>query len=100
VVVVVVAVVAIIAVTVVVPAMIMRYNAVGAFPVAIEESFSIVARSHPDGAFIRGTRPVAIVPPVMAAYGIPVAVDPGKAWARRCGANDNPGPRRGADSNT
>ena len=98
-VVVVVAVVAIIAVTVVVPAMIMRYNAVGAFPVAIEESFSIVARSHPDGAFIRRAGPVAVVPAVMAADRVPVAIDPNESRARRGRPNHHARRRRRADPN-
>ena len=92
-------VVAVIAVTVSIPAVIVCHYAVGAFPVAVEKSFSIVAGSHPDGAFIRRAGPVAVVPAVMAADRVPVAIDPNESRARRGRPNHHARRRRRADPN-
>jgi hypothetical protein len=80
----------VIAATVPVPVMIMIAPAVIAFPIPLIEAFSIVSRPHPMGASIRRASPVSIVPLVVVAYWIPVALYPDVLRSRAPGlyAND------------
>jgi hypothetical protein len=64
----------IIAVTVSVPVMIMIAPATVAFPIPLIKSFSIVSRPDPARANIGRTSPVSVVPLVVVAYWIPVAL--------------------------
>lgn len=59
-----------------IPAMVMLDPAARASPIAINIQSAFMARSNPVGALIRRTSPIPIVPAVMAADRIPVALHP------------------------
>jgi hypothetical protein len=72
-----------IAVSVAIPFVAMLKTAAIAFPVAVVIQLSLVPRTNPVGAWIRGTSPITFVPAIMSAYGIPVAFHPDKVGTRR-----------------
>ena len=74
------------------------YPAMAAIPIARVELLPIVVGLNPVRTLIRGTRPVAIMPPIMPAYRIVVTTDPNIAGARTPGLNANYArPRRRAN---
>ena len=77
-----------------VPTMIVLYAATFAFPIAVIEAFAIVARPDPAGAFIRRPGPVALMPAVMAANGIPVTANPDELRSGLSGKHCNHARRR------
>ena len=84
---------------VVVPAMIVFQPAAVSVPVTCVKLLSIVARSDPSSACVGWARPVAFVPFIVVADGIPIPVYPCefRAWALRYDAN-HARTRRRADS--
>jgi len=86
----------VIAATVSVPVMIMIASATIAFPIPLVEASSIVSRPDPVRASIRRASPVSVVPLVVAAYWIPVALYPDVLRSRtsRLYANYTRGRRR------
>jgi len=82
-----------------VPVMVVADLAVIAFPVSLIELLAIVTRSNPMRSRVSWTCPVSCVPLVVAAYRIPVAVDPGVTGARAARLNSlDPHRWRRADS--
>lgn len=67
---------AMIAVMLAVPSVIVFYAAVVAIPVTCVKAFAVVARANPAGAGVWRPRPVAFMPSITAANGIPVTADP------------------------
>jgi hypothetical protein len=65
-----------VAITVMVPFVTMLDAAVRTFPVAVIEPLPIVPRTDPASAFIGRAAPVAFMPAIMSACGIPIAADP------------------------
>src|SRR5450432_1289013 len=83
-----------------VPLVIVGPAAVIAFPVAFDEALAIVARDHPDGAGVRWSSPVTVMPFVTVSNRIPVAVHPDESRAGSSGPDPNhPWRRRRADPN-
>src|SRR4051812_36084347 len=80
-----------IAIVISIPSMIMNDHTAIALPVAFEEHLSLVPGRHPTRAWIRRTRPVSVVPPVMLIDRIPVTLDPHVLrlrWRRRSDVHD------------
>lgn len=73
-------------VAIAVPVMVVLEVAARTIPIAGVVAAAFVARNDPTGTFIRRTRPVAAMPDVVAADGIPIAFDPG-VLIFRAGAN-------------
>jgi hypothetical protein len=91
----------VIAFMIVIPLVVVLDAAVRAFPVAVVEPFSIVARADPASAFIWWPAPIASVPPIVSSGWIPVAAYPDESRSGLCGDNgDNArcGWRANADS--
>ncbi len=65
-----------VALAIVIPAMIVFNSPTGSLPVACKELRSIMMGSDPVRALVWWPRPVTGVPPIVAAYGIPIAVYP------------------------
>ena len=87
------------AATVPVPVMIVFPPSVVALPIAIEKAFTVVTRANPACAFVRRARPIAVMPPIVVADWIPIALHPEKSWTRADRDNvHNPWGRRRADS--
>ena len=87
-----------IVVVVLVPAMVVGDVAAVSIPVTVKVALSIVMRLHPVCAGVCRAGPVSLVPLVVAAHWIPVASNPGIAFARAARLNsDNAGRRRRAD---
>jgi len=83
-----------IALVVVVPAMVVVDPAALAFPVAVKESFSVVASRHPAGTFVRRPSPITFVPPVVPAHRIPITRYPHELRAGSLRQNANHASRR------
>ena len=91
-------VVAVIAVAITVPMMIVLAAAVFAIPITGVKSFPVMTRSYPARALVRRTGPIALMPPIAIADGVPVAVHPDKAGAgERRPNSDHPRRRRWTD---
>src|SRR5882724_1136533 len=75
----------VIAVMVVIPFVIVLDTAVRAFPVTVVEPLPIMARAHPARTLIRRAAPIAFMPTIVAAGGIPVAANPCKFRTGLCG---------------
>ena len=65
-----------IAVVVVIPVVVVFETTVRTVPIPGVEAPAVVTRSDPMRALIRRARPVAPMPDIVAAYGIPIAIDP------------------------
>ena len=70
---------------VVIPSVTVLDTAVRAFPVAVVEPFSIMARADPAGTLIRRAAPIAFMPTIVSCGGIPVAANPCKFRTGLCG---------------
>jgi hypothetical protein len=82
-----------------VPTVIVFKPAAISIPVTCKKLLSIVMRRDPPSAFIGRPRPVAFMPPVVAADWIPITVYPHELRARTWRQNANhTGTRRGANS--
>jgi hypothetical protein len=68
----------VVALMVVIPLVIVLHTSLFAFPISVVESFAIVARPDPAGAFIRRATPIPFMPAIMAADWIPIAANPGE----------------------
>lgn len=79
---VVVVIVVVIAVAIVVPGMVMFDATMRPIPIAFVELAVMTMRPDPVCTGIRGTRPVARMPDVMAIDGIPVSSYPNEIWPR------------------
>lgn len=89
-----------ISILIMIPPMIMLQPAPVAVPVPCEKLLAVVMRLHPPGACIGRTRPIAFMPFVVVAYGIPVAAYPDEVRARTSGHHANHARWRGrANSN-
>jgi hypothetical protein len=66
---------------IVVPTMIVFEVSTVTLPVTRKELLPIVMRCDPAGTFIRRSRPIGVVPPIVPPVGIPIAIDPGKSGA-------------------
>jgi hypothetical protein len=89
------------AVVIVIPSVVVFYAAAVAFPVTGVKAFTIVARADPAGSSVRRPRPVALMPAVVAADGIPITADPYEIWSGLRGQNGySAGRWRCANSNT
>src|SRR6266699_2433447 len=86
--------------SVMIPAMIVGNAAPFTLPVTLKEAFSVVSWAHPDGAGIRPSRPIALVPLVMISHWIPIAIKPKvfRTWSYRSDPH-HPGWRRRTDPN-
>jgi hypothetical protein len=71
----------IVAFTVVIRVVVVFNAATIAFPVASVISFSVVAGWNPTRSFVRWTSPIAFVPFVVFARGVPIALDPRVPWS-------------------
>jgi hypothetical protein len=90
----------IVAITLPIPFMVMFDPAVASFPVASEVLSAFVTRPDPRRTGIRSPRPITLMPPVVAALGIPITVDPNVTRPRALRYNPNYAWRWGrADSN-
>ena len=67
---------AMIAVVIFIPTVVVFYAAAFAFPVAVIEAFAVVTRTNPARACVRRARPVAFMPAIMSAHGIPITANP------------------------
>jgi len=76
---------AVIAIMIVIPFMVMLDAAMRAFPIAVIEPLSIVARADPASAFVGWLAPIAFMPAIVASGGIPVAADPDEFGSGLCG---------------
>jgi len=83
-----------IAVPVTVPTMIVVEPAAIAFPVAVKESISVMARPYPARVSIGRASPVSLMPNIAAAHWVPVAVHPIVIRSRRSWAYPNLARRR------
>ena len=72
----------VIAVMVVIPFVIVLDTALPAFPVTVVEASFIVARADPAGTLIRRAAPIAFMPAIVPAHGIPVTINPNKLRTR------------------
>lgn len=72
----VVAVAPVVAVSIPVPMMIVLKPTAAAFPIAFEEPLAVMMGRHPYGARIRRAGPISVMPPVVVANRIPVALNP------------------------
>jgi len=72
----------IIAAMIVIPFVVMVKAAMIAFPVAPVIEPSLVAWSNPTGASVRRTSPIAFMPAIVPAHGIPVTINPNKLRTR------------------
>lgn len=84
-------------VPVMIPTMVVLEAAAITVPVAVVVAATFPTRANPSRACIRGTRPIAAMPAVVAAIGIPVAVDPIKIGPRGYRPMDNTGRRWGTN---
>src|SRR5579863_1266499 len=92
---------AMIAVMLAVPSVIVFYAAVIAIPVTCVKAFAVVARANPAGAGVWRPRPVAFMPSIAAADGIPVTADPDEVRSGLIGKHrDHSWGRWRADANT
>jgi hypothetical protein len=107
-------VVVVITVPVVVPAMVsfavavpvvIVFNAAAIpFPITHKEPFAVVARCNPTSSRVWWSSPIALMPPVMPSYGIPITLhqhklrtrrfwqnpnNPGRRWRPNCNSNGN-----------
>jgi hypothetical protein len=76
---------AVIALMIVIPFMVMFEAAAIAFPIAVIEALSIVARADPTCTFIGRPAPIAFMPAIVACNGIPIAANPNKVGPGLCG---------------
>jgi hypothetical protein len=72
-----------IAIVILIPSMIVDHDALTALPIALEEHLPVVTCRDPTGPGIWRTRPVPIVPDVVAIDRIPIAFDPHVLRLRR-----------------
>jgi hypothetical protein len=87
-----------VALVIVVPAVVVLDAAVLAFPIAAVEALTVVTRAYPASALVGRARPIAAMPTIVAANGIPVAIDPEELGAGADRANGNDARRgRGTD---
>ena len=77
------------AITIVIPIVPVFESSVVAFPIAAIKPSAFVAGTNPTCACIRRTGPVSRMPPIVAVYGIPIAVNPHKFRPRTWGKNTN-----------
>ena len=75
-------VIAIVTIPVTIPMMIVLAATAIAFPIAFVEALAIMTGHHPHSTRIGRARPVSVMPPVMVAYRIPVAVHPNEPRSR------------------
>lgn len=71
-----------VSVAIMIPMVVVFETAAIAIPIAVIELPILVSGSHPPGTGIRSASPVAFVPFIVAAYGIPIALDPHKIRPR------------------
>ena len=91
----------IITVVAAVAVVIVVYPAMIAIPITRIELLAIMVGFHPVRALICGTRPIAIMPPVMSAHRVIITADPHIAGTRTPWLNVNYArPRRRANSNS
>jgi hypothetical protein len=87
--------------TIAIPPVVMLNPATIAFPIAVIELLPVMTRPHPTRSFVRGKAPIALMPPIVALYGVPIAVDPYVAWTGAGGSHANfPRRRWRADSDS
>lgn len=68
-----------------IPPMVVIEPAAAAFPVTVVETSALVTGAYPAGAFVRSASPIAVVPNVTMANGVPIAVHPNEIRTRpRC----------------
>jgi len=67
-------------IAVAVPAVIVVEAAARAVPITGVETFAVMARADPARALVRRLRPVAVMPNVVAADRVPIALDPEISW--------------------
>jgi hypothetical protein len=84
----------VVAIAVMVPAMVMLDMSMRTVPIAHEVVPTFPAGTYPMSFSIGRTRPVAFVPDVAPAYGIPIAVDPEVPGSRATRVNSNYAGRR------
>jgi hypothetical protein len=72
----------IVALSIMIRVVVMFNAATIALPVASVISFSVVAGWNPTRSFVRWTSPIAFVPFVVFAHGVPIALDPRIPWSR------------------
>lgn len=65
-----------VAIVISIRSMIMNNHAARAFPISLEKHLSLVTGGDPARTRVRRTRPISVVPRVMAIHRIPVALDP------------------------
>jgi hypothetical protein len=93
---------AVIAFMIVIPFMVVLDAAMFAFPIAVVEAFSVVARADPASTFIGWPAPIAFMPAIVTSDGIPVAADPdesGSGLRGHDGDNARFGRSANADAN-
>ena len=67
---------AVVTVAIAVPVVIMLETPAVSLPVTHIESFAVVARWDPASSFVRRASPIALMPPVVPANGIPITLHP------------------------
>jgi hypothetical protein len=84
-----------------IPMMIMLNSAAVSAPITRKELLSFVVWCYPIGSFVRRSSPIAIVPPVMPSYWIPISFHPYELlpWSRGLNVN-RPRWRRCSNRNT
>jgi hypothetical protein len=81
-----------------VPVVVVLDAAVLAFPIAAVEALTVMTRAYPASALVGRASPIAAMPAIVAANGIPVAIDPEELRAGADRANSNDARRgRGTD---
>jgi len=86
---------------IVVPGVVVRVTAMVVLPIALIVHLPVMSRGNPDGARIRRTGPIALMPLIVVADRVPISLDPDIAGTRSDGSNRNyPGWRRRADPNS
>ena len=90
---------AVIAFMIVVPFMTVFNAAMSTVPIAVVETFSVVARPDPTCTFIRRPAPIAFMPAIVPFDGIPVAANPDEFGSGLRG-DDSDNARRGRRANT